>query len=242
MSILFSSARLGSMSLQNHLVMAPMTRSRALDNVPNDLMATYYRQRASAGLIITEGTSPSPNGLGYPRIPGVFSAEQVAGWKGVTEAIHVEGARIFCQLMHTGRVSHPLNLPRDARVLAPSAIAASEEMYTDQQGMQPLPVPEAMIKADIDGMALQDEHVRGTIALLLIAGIDTTWSAIGASLWHLAQHPEDRARWINDPDVRPFALEEFLRFYAPVTMARLVAKDVEVDGCPMKAGDWTLLS
>mgnify|MGYP001819175851 CR=1 FL=1 len=94
---------------------------------------------------------------------------------------------------------------------------------------------------DIDGMPLLDEHVRGTIALLIIAGIDTTWSGIGSSIWHLAQNPVDRRRWIQDPEVRPFALEEFLRFYAPVTMARLVAEDVEIGGCPMKDGDWTLL-
>lgn len=99
-----------------------------------------------------------------------------------------------------------------------------------------------LIAADINGMPLQDEHVRGTVALLLIAGIDTTWSAIGASLWHLGRHPEDRRRWQADPDVRPFAIEEFLRFYAPVTMARLVAKEVEVGGCPMQVDDWTLLS
>ncbi|MEM7141314.1 MAG: cytochrome P450 [Actinomycetota bacterium] len=99
-----------------------------------------------------------------------------------------------------------------------------------------------LCKADIDGIALEDDHVRGTIGLLIIAGIDTTWSGIGASLWHMAQHPEDRKRWVEDPDVRPFALEEFLRFYAPVTMARLVAEDVDVGGCPMKEGDWTLLS
>ncbi len=99
-----------------------------------------------------------------------------------------------------------------------------------------------LCQADVDGMPLQDEHVRGTIALLIIAGIDTTWSGIGASLWHLAQHPEQRRRWTDDPEVRPFALEEFLRFYAPVTMARLVAKDVEIGGCPMKPEDWTLLS
>ncbi len=98
-----------------------------------------------------------------------------------------------------------------------------------------------LCQADIDGMALADEHVRGSIALLLIAGIDTTWSAIGASLWHLGQNPEDRRRWTEDPDVRPFAIEEFLRFYAPVTMARLVAKDIEVGGCPMKQDDWALL-
>jgi N-ethylmaleimide reductase len=138
------------MSLQNHLVMSPMTRSQALHNVPNDLMATYYGQRSTAGLIITEGTSPSPNGLGYPRIPGIFSADQVAGWKQVTKAVHAQGARIFCQLMHTGRVTHPLNLPKAARVLAPSAIAASEKMFTDQKGMQALPVPEVMNQVDID--------------------------------------------------------------------------------------------
>lgn len=98
-----------------------------------------------------------------------------------------------------------------------------------------------LCQADIEGMPLLDEHVFGTIALLIIAGIDTTWSAIGASLWHLAQNPDDRKRWIEEPDVQPFALEEFLRFYAPVTMARLIAEDVEVGGCPMKAGEWALL-
>ncbi len=95
---------------------------------------------------------------------------------------------------------------------------------------------------DDNGNKLTDEHVFGSIALLLIAGIDTTWSAIGASLWHLAQHPEDRQRWIDDEAVRPFAIEEFLRFYAPVTMARIVAEDVEIGGCPMKKEDWVLLS
>ncbi|MDG2028947.1 MAG: cytochrome P450 [Acidimicrobiales bacterium] len=99
-----------------------------------------------------------------------------------------------------------------------------------------------LCQADIDGMALLDDHVRGTIGLLIIAGIDTTWSGIGSSIWHMAQHPDDRKRWVDDPDVRPFAIEEFLRFYAPVTMARLVAEDVEVGGCPMKTDDWTLLS
>jgi cytochrome P450 len=95
---------------------------------------------------------------------------------------------------------------------------------------------------DPHGNRLTDDHVFGTIALLLIAGIDTTWSAIGASLWHLAQHPEDRRRWVEDPDVRVFAVEEFLRFYAPVTMARLAAEDTEVGGCPVKKEDWLLLS
>src|SRR5258708_4682188 len=149
MSILFSKAALGPLALQNHMVMAPLTRSRATGNIPNDLMAEYYAQRASAGLIITEGTSPSPNGLGYPRIPGIFSAEQVAGWKKVTDAVHARGARMFVQLMHTGRISHALNLPAGAKVLAPSAVAAAGEMYTDAEGMKPLPTPAAMTESDI---------------------------------------------------------------------------------------------
>src|SRR5471032_2468102 len=117
MSLLFSTTSLGPLALQNRLVMAPMTRNRAIGNVPNALMAEYYAQRASAGLIVTEGTSPSPNGLGYARIPGAFSAAQVAGWRLVTDAVHPRGAKIFLQLMHTGRIGHPLNLPAGARVL-----------------------------------------------------------------------------------------------------------------------------
>jgi len=98
-----------------------------------------------------------------------------------------------------------------------------------------------LINARIEGHALEDLHIRGTIALLLIAGIDTTWSAIGSSLWHLAQHPEDRARYVAEPEIRMFAHEEFLRAYAPVTMARIAAKDHELNGCPVKEGDWMLL-
>ena len=125
MSLLFSKTTLGPLALQNRLVMCPLTRNRATGNVPNELMAQYYAQRASVGLIITEGTSPSPNGLGYPRIPGVFSAEQVAGWKRIAEAVHAQGAKLFMQLMHCGRIAHPLNLPAGARMLAPSAAATA---------------------------------------------------------------------------------------------------------------------
>src|SRR5271154_3304493 len=135
--LLFSGIRLGRMELRNRMVMAPMTRSRAIGNVPNDLMAEYYAQRAEAGLIVTEGTSPSPNGLGYARIPGLFNQEQMRGWMQVADRVHRSGGRIFVQLMHTGRVSHPANLPPGARVLAPSAIATSGTMYTDAQGPQP---------------------------------------------------------------------------------------------------------
>ncbi len=149
MSLLFSRTTLGSLTLQNHLVMAPMTRNRAIGNIPNDLMTQYYLQRASAGLIITEGTSPSPNGLGYARIPGIFSPAQVAGWKPVTEAVHGRGAKIFMQLMHCGRIGHELNLPVGARVLGPSAVAAAGELYTDAEGMKPNSTPQAMTESDI---------------------------------------------------------------------------------------------
>jgi len=149
MALLFSETNLGPLTLQNRLVMAPMTRCRALDNIPNALMAEYYGQRASTGLIVTEGVSPSPNGLGYPRIPGAFSQAQTEGWKLVTDAAHAGGAKIFIQFMHCGRVAHQLNLPEGARVIAPSAVQAPGEMYTDMEGMQPHTVPEAMTIEDI---------------------------------------------------------------------------------------------
>jgi len=129
--------------------MAPLTRSRAIGNLPNALMAQYYRLRADAGLIITEGTSPSPNGLGYARIPGLIDKAQVRGWRRVTDDVHQAGGRIFVQLMHTGRVSHPANMPAGASVLAPSAVAAQGEMWTDADGMQPHPAPREMSEADI---------------------------------------------------------------------------------------------
>jgi N-ethylmaleimide reductase len=146
---LFTPTTLGKLQLKNRIVMSPMTRSRAIGNVPNELMEKYYKLRADAGLIITEGTSPSPNGLGYARIPGVFSDAQVQGWRRVTDAVHAAGGKIFVQLMHTGRVSHPENMPDGSKVLAPSAIAAPGEMWTDSNGMQPFPIPAAMSEGDI---------------------------------------------------------------------------------------------
>lgn len=149
-SKLFSEYKLGSITLKNRVVMAPMTRSRAIDNIPNALMATYYGQRSEAGLIITEGVSPSPNGLGYSRIPGAFSEAQTAGWKQTAENVHANGAKIFMQLMHTGRVTHIDNLPEGAEVLAPSAITLAGDMYVDGKGMLPHTTPKEMTKSDID--------------------------------------------------------------------------------------------
>ena len=114
--MLFTTLTASSLQIANRIAMAPMTRSRAAEaNTPNALMAQYYCQRTTAGLIITEGTSPSPNGLGYACIPGLFNEAQVRGWKLVTDAVHAKGGKIFVQLMHTGRVSHVANLPAGAR-------------------------------------------------------------------------------------------------------------------------------
>jgi N-ethylmaleimide reductase len=147
---LFEPAKVGAITLMNHIVMSPMTRCRAIGNVHNDLMAEYYKQRAGAGLIITEGTSPSPNGLGYARIPGIFSKEQVEGWKKVTSAVHGAGGKIFVQVMHTGRISHALNLPEGAEVLAPSAVKPAGQMWTDAAQMQDFPIPKAMTAEEIE--------------------------------------------------------------------------------------------
>ena len=168
--MLFEPFSTRSLQLRNRLVMSPMTRSRAIEaNTPNALMAEYYGQRASAGLIITEGTSPSPNGLGYARIPGLFNDAQVRGWKAVTDAVHAKGGKIFVQLMHTGRVTHAANLPAGAEVVGPTAEACPGEMYTDAKGMQPHSVPRAMTERDI-------AHAAGEYALsarlALEAGFD----------------------------------------------------------------------
>lgn len=146
---LFTPTTLGKLQLKNRVVMAPLTRSRATDNIPNALLETYYKQRAGAGLIITEGTSPSANGLGYARIPGMFSDAQVAGWKRVNDGVHAAGGKIFVQLMHTGRVSHPANMAAGSKIVAPSAVALAGDMWTDTNGMQPHPVPNEMTEEDI---------------------------------------------------------------------------------------------
>ena len=148
-NLLFTPTTLGKLSLSNRIVMAPMTRSRAIGNIPNALMAEYYAQRSSAGLLITEGTSPSPNGTGYARIPGIYTPQQVNGWRLVTNAVHEKGGKIFVQLMHTGRISHALNMSEGAEILAPSAVTPAGEMYTDAGGMKAYPTPKEMTTDDI---------------------------------------------------------------------------------------------
>ena len=168
--MLFDKFSARSLALANRMVMAPMTRSRATPaHTPDALMATYYGQRATAGLIITEGTSPSPNGLGYPRIPGLFDQAQALAWKDTTAAVHAHGGKIFVQLMHCGRVAHVANLPAGAEVLGPGTVVCPGEMYTDTLGMQPHSPPRAMTEADIAHAV--KEHVAAA-KLALDAGFD----------------------------------------------------------------------
>lgn len=166
----FESFQLGKTQLKNRIVMAPMTRSRAIGNIPNELMAQYYQQRASAGLIISEGTSPSPNGIGYPRIPGAYTNEQIAGWKQIADSVHSKGGKLFVQLMHTGRITAKANMPEGTVTLAPSSIIAAGEMFTDANGMVTHETPKAMTFEEI--LKTQNEFVVAANRLVKEAGID----------------------------------------------------------------------
>ena len=148
---LFEEVKVGKLTLRNRLLMNPMTRSRADEHgVANAMMVEYYKQRATAGLIVTEGIAPSPNGKGYARIPGLWNAAQVESWKPITAAVHAQGGHIFAQFMHTGRVSHPANMTEGAVIVAPSALPLTgAQMFTDEHGLQDYPVPAEMSEADI---------------------------------------------------------------------------------------------
>ncbi|HSN86336.1 MAG TPA: alkene reductase [Thermoanaerobaculia bacterium] len=155
---LLTPAPLGPYTLSNRMVMAPMTRSRAGEGlVPTEMMATYYAQRASAGLIVTEATQVSEQGIGYPSTPGIHTDAQVEGWKRVTEAVHEKGGRIFAQLWHVGRISHPSLQPGGALPVAPSAIAAEGQIFT-YQGPQAFVAPRALEIDEIPGIVRQFEE------------------------------------------------------------------------------------
>ncbi|GHC78340.1 alkene reductase [Streptomyces flavofungini] len=148
MTSLFDSFPLGSLTLPNRLVMAPMTRARATaDGIPAELTATYYAQRATAGLIVTEGVQPSRTGQSNPNTPGLHTDEQVAAWRPVTDAVHTNGGRVFAQLMHAGRVGHPDVAGHHP--VAPSAIALDAALYTGPKGRQAAPVPRALSTAEV---------------------------------------------------------------------------------------------
>jgi 2,4-dienoyl-CoA reductase-like NADH-dependent reductase (Old Yellow Enzyme family) len=145
----FTPVRVGRNTLPNRLVMAPMTRSRAkADGTPGNLAAEYYAQRASLGLIVTEGTQPSDDGQGYLATPGIYTSAHIDGWKKVTAAVHDKGGHVFIQLMHAGRMSHPDNTPHHRQAVAPSAVAPGTQMFT-ATGMQDIPAPRALTSEEI---------------------------------------------------------------------------------------------
>ena len=150
MSDLFSPVTLGALSLRNHIVMSAMTRSRAgSGDVPTELHVEYYRQRATAGLIVTEGVQPSPAGKGYCRTPGLYSPAQIAGWAAVADAVHAEGGLIVAQLMHCGRVAAHLNKADASEIVAPSAIRGRAKIFTDQDGLVDLDMPRALTTQEV---------------------------------------------------------------------------------------------
>jgi len=166
---LFMPYQLGPYKLPNRFVMAPMTRNRAGEgNAPQAMNATYYRQRSSAGLIITEGAQISPGAVGYPATPGIHSAAQIAGWQQVTGAVHERGGRVFLQLWHCGRVSHPSLLPNGALPVAPSAIQPEGNAFT-YQGLMPFVMPRALEAAELPGIVAE---YRQAAQNALAAGFD----------------------------------------------------------------------
>lgn len=149
---LFKPLHAGALVLPNRIIMAPMTRNRAVKgNVPGPFAAEYYRQRATAGLIVTEATQVSPRGVGYPNTPGIHTEEQVEGWRPVTRAVHEAGGRIVLQLWHVGRSSHPLYQPNGELPVSSSAIAIPGELWTPQ-GKKPYPTPRALETGEIPGI------------------------------------------------------------------------------------------
>ncbi len=169
MNSLFAEVQIGRFTLSNRMVMAPMTRSRSDDaGVPSELVATYYAQRATAGLIISEGVFPVALGKGYVRTPGIETAEQIAAWKKVTDAVHARGGHIFMQLMHCGRVSHPSLLPEGAQPQAPSAVKAAGQTYT-ATGLQDFVTPHALTVSEIAEVV---EGYRQSARRAIEAGFD----------------------------------------------------------------------
>ncbi len=173
MTTLFDPAQAGDLQLKNRIVMAPLTRNRAPGNVPNTMMARYYAQRASAGLLITEATPVSAQGQGYAQVPGIYTDAQYAGWRGVTDAVHAAGGHIVVQLWHVGRISHVSLQPGGAAPVAPSAIAANAKTFIIEDGagrFVPVSTPRALELAELPGLI--DDYRRAARAARGAAGFD----------------------------------------------------------------------
>jgi N-ethylmaleimide reductase len=173
MTTLFDPAQAGDLQLKNRVVMAPLTRNRAPGNVPNPMMARYYAQRASAGLLITEATPVSAQGQGYAQVPGIYTDAQFKGWRGVTDAVHAQGGHIVVQLWHVGRISHVSLQPGGAAPVAPSAIAANAKTFIIEDGagrFVPVSTPRALELAELPGIV--DDYRRAARTARGAAGFD----------------------------------------------------------------------
>jgi N-ethylmaleimide reductase len=209
---LFEPYQLGPLHLSNRMVMAPMTRSRAIDgNIPNPLAETYYRQRAGAGLIVSEATQVSPKGVGYVRTPGIHSPEQIAAWRKITAAVAREGGKIFLQLWHVGRISHP-DFHDGALPVAPSAIAADGEVYTEQ-GLKKMVAPRALEASELPGIV---EQFRKGAENAKAAGFDGV-ELHGANGYLLDQFTRDGTN--HRADAYGGSIENRTRFPLEVTKA-----------------------
>jgi N-ethylmaleimide reductase len=210
---LFEPIKIGRLTLPNRVVMAPMTRNRAgAGNAPTALNTLYYRQRASAGLIITEGAQVAPQGVGYPNTPGIHTAEQVKGWRAITDAVHRAGGRIFLQLWHVGRTSHPVMQPNGDLPVSSSAIAPDGEVYT-HEGMKPYVAPRALGTAEVKKVV---EEFRHGARCSLEAGFDGV-EIHGANGYLVEQFLVNGTN--KRTDIYGGSVENRCRFLAEVTQA-----------------------
>ncbi|NBE51918.1 alkene reductase [Streptomyces boluensis] len=220
-SSLWHPFKLGRVELPHRLAMAPLTRSRAnADGTPGPLAAAYYGQRASLGLIITEGTQPSADGQGYPNTPGIHTAEQIAGWREIADAVHAGGGALFIQLMHVGRMSHPDNTPHHRQPVAPSSISADQEIFT-ATGPKKTPVPRELSVQDIQTTIADFRHAA---ASAIAAGADGV-EIHGANGYLLHQFLSPNAN--HRTDTYGGSVENRSRLV--VEVARAVAEEIGAD-------------
>ncbi|MFE2492219.1 alkene reductase [Streptomyces mirabilis] len=220
-SSLWQPFTLGRIELPHRLALSPLTRSRAnADGTPGPLAATYYAQRASLGLLITEGTQPSDDGQGYPNTPGIYTPEQIEGWRKVADAVHAAGGALFIQLMHVGRVSHPDNTPHHRQSVAPSAISADDDIFT-ATGLQKTPGPREMTAQDIQTTIADFRHAA---ASAIAAGADGV-EIHGANGYLLHQFLSPNAN--HRTDSYGGSVENRSRFV--IEVARAVAEEIGAD-------------
>jgi 2,4-dienoyl-CoA reductase-like NADH-dependent reductase (Old Yellow Enzyme family) len=227
---IWSPIAVGDMHLSNRMAMAPMTRGRALpDGTPSNISADYYAQRASLGLLITEGTQPSDDGQGYLNTPGIYTDSHVQGWRKITDAVHGAGSRMFIQLMHVGRMSHPDNTPHHRQPVAPSAIAPGVVMFT-AHGPVPAPTPRALSREEIAGVV---EEFVNAARRAVEAGADGV-EIHGANGYILQQFFAPNAN--HRSDEYGGSIENRIRFALEVTRAVAAAIGPERTGIRLSPG------